>query len=257
MDTKLIKEFGSEILCYKLKTARQKKRDVKTGEEKKLLRLNREHIQIRRQQRDMGFIVLDPPIIKGWKRYFVLREDVTRSKEAIFYQNILDKINTTEYCKRKDFKKKPKFSRKRKNWELIEQTVMAPEHKDFVKMNFSEKEKALFEEKFIKHKLKNELIKVFVFKEQWRFVLRVRQNIITKVKAVDAELKKRENEIWDYLMCSNKWDQLSHLLGNRVSRWKKWGRRPKGKYDYKKKFLEDFLEEKNIVDANTSTQKLA
>jgi hypothetical protein len=243
MDRKLIKQFGSEILCYQIKTARQKKRDIKTGQEKMLLRLHKEQTYIRQHQRNLGYVELNPPVIKGWKRYFVLREDVARSKDAVFYQNILYKINKVEYCNRKDFKKKPRYSRKRKNWELIEQTVKQPEHSDFVKLNFTEKEKTLFDEKYVKHPWRKELVKVYVFKEQWRFVFRIRQNIITKVKAVDAEMAKREKEIRDYLEKTNKDNKLSRLLGNSVSKWRRWNAGPKAKYLFKTKTLTETIDD--------------
>ena len=93
MDKKIIEKYGSEINCYKLKTARQKKRAVKMANENKLLSLHREERKIWQVQRDMGMVELNPPIVRGWKRYFVLREDVARCNDALFYQNILDKIN--------------------------------------------------------------------------------------------------------------------------------------------------------------------
>ena len=222
MDRKLIEQFGSEILCYQIKSARQKKREIKTGHEKLLLRLHKEQMQIKQYQRNLGYIELNPPIVKGWKRYFVLREDVARSNDAVFYQYILNKINKVEYCNRKDFKKKPKYSRKRKKWEQIEQTVKQTEYHDFVKLNFTEKEKALFEEKYVRHQWRKELVKVYVFKEQWRFVFRIRQNLITKVKAVDHDMEKREKEIRYYLQSTNQSDKLSRLLGHSVNKWRRW-----------------------------------
>ena len=243
MDKKFIQEFGSEIFCYQLKKARQKKRDVKTGEEKKLLRLHKEQKQIWKQQRNLGYVDVHPPIVKGWKRFFVLREDVGRCRDAMFYQNILDKINKTDYCNRKDFKRKPRYSSKRKKWVHIEQTVLQPEHSDFVKLHFTEKEKALFEEQYVKHKWRKELVKVFVFKEQWRFVLRTRQNLITKVKALDIELLKRENEIRDYLQKTNAGYELRRLLGDSSSGWQKRNKIPKAKYRAKKKTLIEILDE--------------
>ncbi|MEO7312458.1 MAG: hypothetical protein ABIX01_18800 [Chitinophagaceae bacterium] len=246
MDKKLIDQFGSEILCYKLKTARQKKRDVKTAHERFLLGLHRERMQITEQQKKLGYLDLDPPIIKGWKRYFVLRDDVARSKAAPFYQKILDKINKVEYCNRKDFKRKPKYLKKRKNWEPIKQTVLHPEHSAFVKMNFSEKGKALFEEKYVKHKWRNELVKVYVFKEQWRFVLRIRQKQITKVKAVDELLEQREDEIRDYLEKTNKRNELNRLLGQSNRRWKDWDNSEKAKYRFRKQTLAEMLDDLDL-----------
>ena len=243
MDKKFIQEFGSEIFCCKLKTARQKKRAVKTAQERNLLTLHKERKQIWQQQRNLGYVDVHPPIVKGWKRYFVLRGDVARCKDALFYQNILDKINKVEYCNRKDFKQKPRYSSKRKKWVPIEQTVLQPGHSDFVKLNFSEKEKALFEERYVKHKWRKELVKVFVFKEQWRFVLRIRQNLITKVKAVDIELLKREKEIDNYLTRTNKVDTLNHLLGKSVNKWRRWDGKPKEKYRVKRKTLVQIINE--------------
>jgi hypothetical protein len=208
-----------------------------------LISLHKERRQLWQQQRNLGYVELNPPIVKGWKRYFVLRDDVARSKDAVFYQNILDKINKVEYCNRKDFKKRPRYSRKRKNWELIEQTVKQPEHSDFVKLNFIEKEKTLFEEKYVRHQWRKELVKIYVFKEQWRFVFRIRQNIITKVKAVDAEMAKREKEIWDYLERTNLDNTLSRLLGNSVNKWKRWNSGPKAKELFKTKKLIEILNE--------------
>lgn len=258
MDKKIIQEFGSEILCYKLKTARQKKRAVRSANDKMLLQLHREQRQIRKQQRELGFVDIDPPIVKGWKRYFVLRDDVARCKDAGFYQGILDKINTVKYCTRKDFKTKKWLFRKYKSWKPIEQTVLQPGYFEFKKLELTEKEEALFEERLVKHEWRNEWLRVFVFTQQWRFVLRVRQNVITSVKAIDGQLERREKEIRDYFERTNKGDELDRLLGYRVSRNRRWNPNPKSKERFKSKTILQIIDEiKEIVHANTSTQKLA
>ncbi len=248
MDKKIIEKYGSDINCYKLKTARQKKRAVKKASENKLLSLHREERKIWQVQRDMGMVELDTPIVRGWKRYFVLREDVARCNDAPFYQSILDKLNCVEICKRKDFKTKKKYLRKKGNWELIEQKVKQHEPREFSKCNFSDKEKALFEEKYVKARWGKGLVKVFVFKEQWRFVFKIKPNIITHVKAVDEELERRRSEISDYLDRTNYRDTLSRLLGHRVSRWRSWDNDEKPKYRFDKKNWNQMLEEEKIND---------
>ena len=242
MDKKIIEKYGSDINCYTLKTARQKKRAVKTAKEQYLLGLNRERNKIRIQQSALGYVVLNPPIVRGWKRYFVLREDVARCNDAAFYQNILDKINCIEICKRKDFKTKKKYLRKKGNWELIEQKVKQYEERDFNKCNFSDKVKILFEEKFIKINWRKGLIKVFVFKEQWRFVFKVKPNIITHVKAVDEKLERRSYEIRDYLERTNKQNTLNRLLGHSIGRWRAWDNSEKPKYRFDKENLKQMLD---------------
>jgi hypothetical protein len=42
-------------------------------------------------------------------------------------------------------------------------------------------------------------VKRYVFSEPWRFVLRVRPNIIDQVKKRDALIEKELQEIWNYL----------------------------------------------------------
>jgi hypothetical protein len=243
MDKKLTEKFGSEILCYQIKTARQKKRAVKEAQEKLLISLHKERRQLWQQQRNLGYVELNPPIVKGWKRYFVLRDDVARSKDAAFYQGILDKINKVECCNRKDFKRRTKYIRRRKEWKPVEQTVKQSEHWEFVKLNFTEKEKILFEEKYVKRQWKKELVRVYVFKEQWRFVLRIRQNIVTKVKLLDVELERRLKEIDDYLERTNQGNTLDRILGHSVRRWQRWSTEPKPGHRFEKKSMLEMTDE--------------
>ena len=121
MDTKFNEEVGSDIHSHRLRTARQKKWAAKEAQKKLLLGLHKERMELQHQQQNLGYVALIPPIVKGWKRYFVLRDDVARSKDAAFYQNILDKINKVEYCSRKDFRRKVRYVRKKKEWKLIAQ----------------------------------------------------------------------------------------------------------------------------------------
>ena len=40
---------------------------------------------------------LETPYQKGWKRLFVLKENIARSDKAELYQQILDKIKNVQY----------------------------------------------------------------------------------------------------------------------------------------------------------------
>ena len=71
MDTKLIREYGTEILSYRLRTVRQKKRMQYEDFDKKLLRLRREEEKFYQQEKDLGWEPLIPPVQKGWTRFFV------------------------------------------------------------------------------------------------------------------------------------------------------------------------------------------
>ena len=92
MDSKLIQQYGEEILCYRLRTARQKKRMQYDDFDKQLIQMHKEKNILYEQERNLGWEPLVPPVQKGWKRFFVLRDDVERSKNAEFFKAILKKI---------------------------------------------------------------------------------------------------------------------------------------------------------------------
>jgi hypothetical protein len=178
MGTKIIQQYGEDILCYKLCTARQKKRRQYEELEKKLIALHKEERALYGQIRNLGWEPLVPPVQKGWKRFFVLRDDVARSKQADFFQNILEKINTHDWSHRKDFMiRKRRFGRKK--YAVKEQRLLQPREWQFEKPGFDENEKQMFHEEYHYETGKRDPIKRYVFDEPWRFVLRVRPNMIT------------------------------------------------------------------------------
>ncbi|MGV3588803.1 MAG: hypothetical protein ACO1OF_17490 [Adhaeribacter sp.] len=91
--------MGKENACYtgRFRSAREKKRLVKLDFEKQLRQLARERCHLLEQKRSLGYEPLKPPVQKGFKRFFVLRDDVAWSPRAAFFQEILDKINTVQY----------------------------------------------------------------------------------------------------------------------------------------------------------------
>ena len=216
---KIIKSEWEHCMSFRLQTVRRKKRMQHEDFEKKLLRLHKERNQLYKQQREFGWIKLQPPIMRGWKRFFVLREDAAKSKHGFFFEGILQKINKVEYSSRKDFKIKKRKAGK-KIYIVKEQELLHPDEFWFRKLNFTEREAQFFEVRYVKEKWRKDLVKRYVFTEPWRFVLRIRPNIITKVKVKDVEIEKRIAEI-DYFINRNGFTgKLNRLLtGNFKWRW--------------------------------------
>ncbi len=242
MDTKIIKTFGQDILCYKLKTAKQKKKLAKKGIEKKLLQLDKERKNLRKAKDELPYIELQEPYQKGWERFFVLRDDVARSNTANFYTNILQKINTVKYCTRKDFKKRKRVKGKKIDVLKIQYTK-AFDQSEFDKLNFTEKEAALFSWELIKQ-WNNKYVKMLVFNEPWRFVLKIAPHIITHAKMVDVKLESEIKEIENFIDRNN----LQHKIGKAKSKSYnyKWDYNIKEKYKFKKMCVIDWMNEINI-----------
>lgn len=221
MDTKLVREFGTEILSYRLRTVRQKKRMQYEDFDKQLIKLNKEDRALDLQARNLGWDILTPPVQKGWKRFYVLRDDVARSRHATFFENILFKINTCEWSYRKDFKvKKRKFGKK--IYVVKEQKLLQPSPWHFEKLCFTEAEKQLFREEY-RYDRCGELYKYYVFNEPWRFVLRIRPNMVDKIKRIDAEIESRSKEISNYFDRNHYWNRLRRIQdGGNYKYWKSY-----------------------------------
>jgi hypothetical protein len=219
MNNKLIAQYGEEILSYRLRSARQKNRMRYEDFDKHLLATDRKISALYEKKRNLGWQPLLPPIQRGYKRMFVLREDVAETEQATFYQAILDKINTVQYSSRKDFTikrrkygrkirvEKPQYLQKLCSWE-------------FERCKFSEKEKLCFRETWEMDKNKN-LVTRFVFEGCWRFVLKVLPNMITQERIKDALLETEIAEIDNYLERNFYQNKLTKLLnGNCYKHWK-------------------------------------
>jgi hypothetical protein len=241
MDSKLIKQYGTEILSYRLRTVRRKKRMQYEDFDKKLLRLNKEEDKLIKLKRNLGWEPLIPPVQKGWKRFFVLREDVARSKQAEFFENILKKINTYDWHYRKDFRVRyRRFGTKK--YKVKGQSLLRPCEWQFNRIGFTEEEKQFFYEVWETDSWRGP-VKRYVFSEPWRFVLWVRPNIIDKVKRRDEVIEKRLKEIDNYLDRNNYCARLDKLLrGNRYNGWKGF-EDPREKHPFRNKSFHQVLQE--------------
>ena len=242
MNNKLIQQYGTEILSYRLRTARQKKRMQYEDFDKKLWRLGKEEHALSEQQWNLGWEPLVPPVQKGWKRFFVLRDDVARSKHALFFENILNKINTQDWSHRRDFKvKKRRFGRKK--YDVKTQSLLRPCEWRFQKLGFTDAEKRFFDEVW-KNDWRKQPEKYYVFKEPWRYVLRVRPNMVDKVRRMDAEIESRLKEIDNYLDRNFYRKRLDKLhYGN--ERYRDYWPEKKVKNILKNKSLQQILNEVN------------
>ena len=64
MDTKLIGQWGEEILSYRLRTARAKKRAQYKDFHKQLIKLDKEETALHKQKHNLGWEPLVPPVQK-------------------------------------------------------------------------------------------------------------------------------------------------------------------------------------------------
>jgi len=190
--------------------------------DKMLIELSKEYSELRRRQNLLGWEPLLLPVQKGWIRFFVLREDVAQSKQAEFFEGVLKKINTYDWSDRRNFLVKRRF-RGRKYYVVKPQKLKELYSWEFERLEFDEKERKYFDEQYIYHKNYREPSIRYVFNEPWRFVLRVRPNIIDKVRIMDHELQARMRWISQY----QEWNGLNGRT-NRLIYGRSWWRKRYG-----------------------------
>lgn len=242
MDNSIQTEIENYIIASRIRTTRRRIRDARKQFEKQLLQLHREERKLWETWGNRGYIPLEPPVMKGYKRFFVLRDDVARSKHADFYQELLNKINTFDYSHRKDFKVK-KRSRGRKKLVVKEQHLAKPDLSQFIKLKLTAKQADCFEERLFFHKQSLVPERRMVIKEPWRFVLRVRPNMITKTRAVLPAVESEIQQMKNYIDRHHWEHQITKLRHGHVYRWSGWLSEEKGKYKFKHKTLQQILQE--------------
>jgi hypothetical protein len=204
-----------ESFCSRIKSARRRKRLQKKGFDRKLVALHREEKRLSEQIRNLGYEPLVPPIQKGWKRMFVLREDLKKTPRSDFFEELLEKINTVQYSHKKEFKIKRR-KRGRKIYVDREQKLQSFYDYSFFRLKLTPEQAFYFIEVIVlDHKGRE--YKMYEFNEPWRFVLKIVPNVITKIKVKDDALEQKMAEVKRYLDSNHLYPKLWKVIGWRYN----------------------------------------
>lgn len=208
----------ADLLFYKLKTKRQKIRLAKKDQSKQMIAIHKEEENLRQQKKMLPLVPLDQPYQKGWKRFFVLREDVARSKYADFYESLLEKINTIVYSKDRTFKRKKRRLGKR-IWVVREQKLRELSACEWQRnsLKLDEKEKMHFHP--VERVHKNGVCIVYVFNDPWRFRLKVAPHMITHIKKLDQQLESESRALENTIVRQHLRSTINRLTYGKSYRW--------------------------------------
>ncbi|MGF7074466.1 hypothetical protein [Mucilaginibacter sp. 3215] len=212
-----------------IKSARRKRRLVKTGRDKQLIQLDKRRDELREQRRLLPMVALEHPYQRGWKRFFVLRDDQKHNPGKDCYEALLMKINTVEYHQDKSFKRK-KRRKQRYVYQAKPQMLreLSQHSWDINKINLTEQEKVCFTrvETFDAKTYRTEV--KYVFAEPWRYVLKVVPHMVTHTKMIDADIERELAWIDEHIDNNHLWPRINLLTRGRSYRWKnEFNDRPK------------------------------
>ncbi len=207
---------------------------TKEQNDQELKRLYRKLDSLRDAIYKLPKVKLDIPRWMGYKRYYILRDDIAKRKDAKDFLEILNLLNTTVFSKTKegfsryDFDEPRLFCSKQRIKSLSEKSYNAlKEHykKYFVRVTKWDKRLKYFRYEFI---------------HDYYFVYKIKHHYITEVpmlnKEMESELQKIENKIY-----VNHWMPKIHKLMG----WR-WNYRDD--YNEKKIRLVDLIIKNEIVD---------
>lgn len=205
----------------RIRSARQKKRIVKTDRDKQLIQLQKRREELYQQQMSLPMVPLAQPYQRGWKRLFVLRDDVKRSASAQFYEALLPKINTIQFHYDKTFKKK-KRRKKRYGYEIKQQLLrdFSTHSWEVNRMGLTDEEKTCFTQiEIFDIKTKCSEIR-YVLTEPWRYVLKIAPHMVTHVKMKDLDLERELGYIETHIDVNYLGPRINLLSYGRSYRWK-------------------------------------
>jgi hypothetical protein len=104
---------NDNLLFSRLRSLRSRKRTIRKDVEKQIRKKYRRSEELSDIRRNIQWIPLDKPYQRGFVRFFVVREDVMRSKYGEFFEGILKKIKTYMYSESRKFLKKKRKSGRR------------------------------------------------------------------------------------------------------------------------------------------------
>lgn len=191
---------NNNLLSYRLRSLRSRKRTIKKDVEKQIRKKYQRSKDVSEILRNLPLIPLENPYQLGFIRFFVVRDDVMRSKDGAFFEELLKKINTYMYSGSRQFlKKKRKFGRR--IYVEKEQKLRSISSYSWCCSKFGltprERQYFLKREEYCPFRKRNETY--YEFTEPWRFTLRTRPHMITHQKPVDAELEKENAELNAFL----------------------------------------------------------
>lgn len=213
---------NDNLLFSRFRSVRSRKRTIRKDVEKQIRKKYRRSKELWEIRRNTPWIPLDKPYQRGFVRFFVVREDVMRSKDGDFFEGILKKINTYMYSESRRFlKKKRKFGRRIYVERVQKLQYISSYSWNDPKLGLTARERQHFLRQEEYCPARKSYVPYYEFIEPWRFILRIRPNMITHYKPVDFELEKECAELDDYLWQHKIVGIINKTMFGKSSSWKR------------------------------------
>lgn len=191
---------------------RLEKRENKENRNKNIKTIVRRLDFLREAKRKLGWVELEVPYQKGWKRTCKLREDILNREDAKFLQIALDIVNTETFCRNQDFK--------RKNFRtgVIEDIPhqfkpIYPNNISTLPQDIQIRFSKYFSPIFTTTRWGGEKMHYRLKMPDFYFVYDIIPNMITKERILDPEMESEIKEIENKINTIGGWNAICKALG--------------------------------------------
>lgn len=202
---------SQELIYPGIKSKRQKKRAIKEDKTKRIIQLLKRQKELALFYKSLPLVPLETPYQLGWKRTFVLIKEERDAPQAAFYNEILDYINTVQYCSDGSFKEKVHKRSRRPKVSRVQKLHEPNCYQWNCKNPLNEKQKSLFSARERLSACGTLWITCFVFNEPWRFELKIEPYIITHQKPHAPDIKSELKRIDNFLDRNYWWPHVWRL----------------------------------------------
>jgi hypothetical protein len=200
--------------------------------EKELISIWKKKNRLMQGKRALNLVELPKPERWGYKRFFVLREDVAKSREAAFFQGILKLIQSTIISRDKKFEYKDyKTKTKKPIMQYVKDIDLRSWNKLIAEGKLTDKQQSFFERKWKNNPGNKGGYWVYEFKKPWVFELRKQPHYITHRILLDPKLESELTELENRIDRQNLLPKISKIMGWKYG-WRDF-------YDRKKMIIEN------------------
>lgn len=196
--------------------ARRQKRMDKAATEKELTALWRKKQRLFWAKRNRTLVPLEKPVRHGYKKSFMLRPDIAKSREAHVYLGLLPHVQKHIFSKTKKFETR---DYKTKKMVPMSHGLKPIEHKEWNRLVdgglLTLKQQAMFVKRWRQTSIRNPNMGVFEyhFIKDWVFIERIDPHYKTHTLLLDPQMESELRELMNRIDTQNLMPKIGKALG--------------------------------------------
>jgi hypothetical protein len=178
---------------------------------KEYLRLEDKLTENRMAQRNLGYKLLDTPILDGYNMEYVLRKDIAARDDAWMYQDLIDEYGVTVWCRDKSFERRIRGTKRTEPIKPWFKLIYEGEYRDWIAKYQALWRESPKDDRYSFWYGQEKAYKVNV--PTWFFDTKITKHYRTHYKVIDEVLLQEESYLSDKLYWSGEFEAFKWMNG--------------------------------------------